>query len=307
MPLCYILPVANQSNNRPVLRFAPSPTGHLHLGHALSAFENERWAAATGGRLLLRIEDIDTTRCRPEFVAALLEDLAWLDLPFEPWPRRQSEHFDLYREALDRLAGMGLLYRSYASRTEIAAAIDRPDHPRDPGITRDPDGTPLYPRAALAAADDPAERGPTEPFALRLDMTAALAKAAALVPTLFWREQAAAEDGGFEAIPAAPERWGDVVLARKEFPASYHLAVVVDDALQGITHVVRGRDLYHATGLHRLLQTLLGLPEPIYHHHGLILGLDGEKLSKSARSTSLRALRADGVTPAQIRGMAGIV
>lgn len=297
MPVCYTTGVTNQSI-RPLLRFAPSPTGHLHLGHALSAFENERWAKAAGGRLLLRIEDIDTTRCRPEFVAALLEDLAWLGLPFEPSPRRQSEHFDDYRQALDSLAGMGLLYRSYASRAEIAAATDRPGHPRDP------DGTPLYPRAALARADDPAGRDPAEPFALRLDMTAALAKAGPLAPALSWQEQAAPRGAGSEAIPAAPERWGDVVLGRKEFPASYHLAVVADDALQGITHVVRGRDLYHATGLHRLLQALLGLPEPVYHHHGLLLGPDGEKLSKSARSTSLRALRADGITPAQIRDMA---
>ncbi|WP_245197325.1 tRNA glutamyl-Q(34) synthetase GluQRS [Labrys sp. LIt4] len=298
MPLCYIAGVTNQSSNRPVLRFAPSPTGHLHLGHALSAFENERWAKASGGRLLLRIEDIDTTRCRPEFVAALLEDLAWLGLPFEPSPRRQSEHFDDYRQALDRLATMGLLYRSYASRAEIAAAVRQPGHPRDP------DGTPLYPRAALAAMDDPARRDPAEPFALRLDMTAALAKTAALGLSLFWREQRTPGDQSAQPIPAGPERWGDVVLARKEFPASYHLAVVVDDALQGITHVVRGRDLYHATGLHRLLQALLGLPEPIYHHHDLLLGPDGEKLSKSARSTSLRALRADGATPADIKQMA---
>ncbi len=293
MSLCYILAVTNQSNSRPVLRFAPSPTGHLHLGHALSAFENERWAQALGARLLLRIEDIDVTRCRPDFVAALLEDLAWLGLPFEPGPRRQSEHFASYRAALDRLAGMGLLYRSYASRAEIAAAVGGQDHPRDP------DGTPLYPRAALAAADDPAGRDPAEPFALRLDM----AKAAALVPPLSWRELTTPQ-AGFKPVPAAPQRWGDVVLARKEFPASYHLAVVVDDALQGISHVVRGKDLFHATGLHRLLQALLGLPEPLYHHHGLILGPDGEKLSKSARSTSLRALRADGITPARIRAMA---
>ncbi|WP_448950436.1 tRNA glutamyl-Q(34) synthetase GluQRS [Labrys neptuniae] len=286
--------MTNQSSRRPVLRFAPSPTGHLHLGHALSAFENERWAAASGGRLLLRIEDIDVTRCRPDFVEALLEDLAWLDLSFERPPRRQSEHFADYAQALDRLAARGLTYRSYASRAEIAAATAKADHPRDP------DGTPLYPRAALAALDDPATRNAAEPFALRLDM----AKAAALAPALFWREQAAPQRAEFETVPAMPERWGDVVLARKEFPASYHLAVVVDDALQGVSHIVRGRDLYHATGLHRLLQTLLGLPEPTYHHHALILGADGEKLSKSARSTSLRALRADGVTPAQIRQMA---
>lgn len=295
--MCYTTGVTNQSTRPSILRFAPSPTGHLHLGHALSAFENERWATALSGRLLVRIEDIDVTRCRPEFVSALMEDLDWLELPFEKPPRRQSEHFADYRAALDRLAAQGLLYRSYVSRAEIAAVI--PDtHPRDP------DGTPLYPRSALAGLDDPARRDASEPFALRLDMGNALALASVLAPVLTWREQGSPGETDFETISASPERWGDVVLARKEFAASYHLAVVVDDALQDVTHVVRGRDLYHATGLHRLLQTLLGLPEPIYHHHGLLLGPDGEKLSKSARSTSLRALRADGVTTAQIRDMA---
>lgn len=291
--LCYTALVTNQTSPLPVLRFAPSPTGLLHLGHAYSALMNARRAEHSGGRLLLRIEDTDVVRCRPHFVQALLEDLAWLDLPFEKPIRHQSEHFADYRGALDRLDGMGLLYRSYASRTEIAAAAADADHPRDP------DGTPHYPRAALATIDDPARRSSEEPFALRLDM----AKAVALVPPLTWREERKDAEGVFDPVSAEPQLWGDVVLARKEFPGSYHLAVVVDDALQGITHVVRGQDLYHATALHRLLQTLLGLPDPVYHHHDLILGPEGEKLSKTIQSKSLRALRAEGVTPEDIRRM----
>ncbi|MDQ0396296.1 tRNA glutamyl-Q(34) synthetase GluQRS [Labrys monachus] len=290
------IPASPSPSGGPVLRFAPSPTGPLHLGHAYSALLNAEKARRMGGRLLLRIEDIDVTRCRPDFVEALLEDLAWLGLEFESPVRRQSAHFDDYREALDRLAARGLLYRSYASRSAIAAATADPGHPRDP------DGAPLYPRARLAAADDPAGRGPGEPFALRLDM----ARAAALVPPLAWREEREGMEGGFDPVPADPALWGDVVLARKEFPASYHLAVVVDDALQGVTHVVRGRDLYEATALHRLLQALLGLPEPVYHHHRLVQGPDGEKLSKSLRSKSLRALRAEGATPQDVRRWVGL-
>jgi len=288
--------VTNQTTAPPVLRFAPSPTGLLHLGHAYSALLNAERAERSGGRLLLRIEDVDVTRCRPEFVEALFEDLGWLGLPFEEPTRRQSEHFADYRRALDQLEAMGLLYRSYASRSEIAAAIAGPDHPRDP------DGTPHYPRAALASIDDPARHGPKAPFALRLDM----AKAAASVPALAWREERKDAEDSFDRISADPRCWGDVVLARKEFPGSYHLAVVVDDALQGITHVIRGQDLYQATALHRLLQGLLGLPDPAYHHHGLILGPDGEKLSKTIRSKSLRALRAQGATPADIKRMVGM-
>ena len=281
---------------RPVLRFAPSPTGHLHLGHAYSALLNAERAERMHARLLLRIEDIDVTRCRPDYVADLREDLAWLGLVFEEPVRRQSQHFDDYRAALDRLDAMGLLYRSYASRSEIAAATAGPDQPRDP------DGTPLYPRAGLAAADDPARRRAGEPFALRLDM----AKALALVPPLAWREEPKDAPGEPERVAAEPAQWGDVVLARKEFPASYHLAVVVDDALQGVTHVVRGQDLYAATAVHSLLQALLGLPEPVYHHHALIAGPGGEKLSKSLRSKSLRVLRAEGATPADVRRWVGL-
>jgi glutamyl-Q tRNA(Asp) synthetase len=293
MVLCYIDRVPNQMP--PTLRFAPSPNGHLHLGHAYSALLNARMARELGGRFLLRIEDIDVTRCRPEYETALREDLAWLGLEWEEPVRRQSEHFGDYARALDRLMERGLLYRSYASRKEVAAAI------ADRGGPRDPDGAPLYPRAVLRALDDPAAHAGDEPFSLRLDMAKALLQA----PSLSWRELHP-NLAGAEVIPAEPAGWGDVILARKEFPASYHIAVVVDDALQGVSHVVRGQDMFHATAIHRLLQHLLGLPEPAYHHHALIRGVEGEKLSKSLASKSLLALRAEGMTAADARRLIGM-
>jgi glutamyl-Q tRNA(Asp) synthetase len=278
------------TRNASVFRFAPSPNGHLHLGHALSALLNHDMARAAGGRFLLRIEDIDASRCRPEFEAAILEDLAWLGLAWEEPVRRQSEHLDAYRAALGRLGG--LVYPSFESRGEIARlAVERgPDWPRDP------DGAPLYPgRARDVAPEERARRMEAEPYALRLDMAAALAR----VGPLRWRE-------GEGSVAAQPEAWGDVVLARKDIPTSYHLSVVVDDALQGITHVVRGQDLYWSTSVHRLLQELLGLPAPTYHHHRLVLDDEGRKLSKSTRATALRELRAQGVTPRVIRSMVGL-
>ncbi|WP_284310477.1 tRNA glutamyl-Q(34) synthetase GluQRS [Labrys miyagiensis] len=278
----------------PVLRFAPSPNGYLHLGHAYSALLNKRFARELGGRLLLRIEDIDITRCRPDYETALREDLAWLGLEWEEPVRRQSEHFDDYAKALDRLQALGLLYRSYASRKDIAAASGQ-DWPRDP------DGAPLYPREALQAIDNPAVHAEDEPFSLRLDM----GKALALSPPLSWQELQP-DLTCIEVLPAEPARWGDVILGRKEFPASYHLAVVHDDALQGVSHVARGRDTFQATAIHRLLQQLLGLPQPLYHHHALILGEEGAKLSKSLASKSLRALRAEGMTPADVRKLVGM-
>jgi glutamyl-Q tRNA(Asp) synthetase len=284
----------------PVFRFAPSPNGYLHLGHALSALLNFDMARAAGGTLLLRIEDIDATRCRPEFETAIYEDLAWLGIAWAPDVRRQSAHFDDYNEAVGTLEAMGLLYPSFESRAEIARLVAE----RDARGTwpRDPDGAPLYPGNARMLGPKECSRriAAGEPYALRLDMAAALARTG----PLFWRETGGA-DGG-EAIPAAPERWGDIVLARKETPTSYHLAVVIDDALQGVTHVVRGQDLYWSTGVHRLLQALLGLPAPAYHHHRLILDAEGRKLSKSTQATALRSLRADGATPADIRRMAGL-
>jgi glutamyl-Q tRNA(Asp) synthetase len=286
----------------PVFRFAPSPNGYLHLGHALSALLNADRARAVGGRLLLRIEDIDATRCRPEYEAAIHEDLGWLGLGFEQPVRRQSEHYDDYRAALAKLEAQGLLYPSFESRAEIARLVAEREAQRP--WPRDPDGAPLYPGAAKTMpAPERARRLQTgEPYALRLDMAAALAR----VGPLTWSEAGAGPAGETGSIAADPAAWGDVILARKEVPTSYHLAVVVDDAAQGVTDVVRGCDLFHSTGVHRLLQALLGLPQPRYYHHRLILGADGRKLSKSTLATALRELRARGVSPAEIRARVGL-
>ncbi len=287
----------------PVLRFAPSPNGLLHLGHARSALENERMAAALGGRLLLRIEDIDRTRCRPEFEAAMVEDLAWLRIPFVPPHRRQSEHLADHAAMLDRLAAMSLVYPSFESRAELKAMAAARAAETGAPWPADPDGAPLYAGRgrAIPAAEAAARVAAGEPHALRLDMAAAMAR---LSRPLTWTELDA-EGRPVREVTAQPQRWGDVVLARKELATSYHLAVVTDDALQGVTHVVRGEDLFQATAVHRLLQDLLGLPAPLYRHHGLVLGPDGKKLSKSDQAEGFRALRRDGVGPGDVRAMLG--
>lgn len=286
----------------PVFRFAPSPNGHLHLGHAYSALLNSNRARETGGRLLLRIEDIDSARCRPEFEAAIFEDLAWLGIVWEMPVRRQSEHLADYRAALESLSALGLVYPAFESRAEIAklVAICEADGP----WPRDPDGAPLYPGTAKSLSAPERDRliASGTPYALRLDMAAACRRVAGLT----WNELGEGPDGKRGIVPARPEAWGDVILARKEMPTSYHLSVVVDDALQGVSEIVRGQDLFHATAVHRLLHVLLGLPEPIYRHHRLICDGDGRKLSKSSRSTGLRALRAAGTTPAGIRQLVGL-
>jgi glutamyl-Q tRNA(Asp) synthetase len=281
----------------PVFRFAPSPNGYLHLGHALSALENSDRARAAGGRLLLRIEDIDAARCRPEFEVAIYEDLAWLGLAWEEPVRRQSEHLDDYRAVLDRLTRAGLIYPSFESRGEILRLIAERD--AQAPWPRDPDGTPLYPGSAkdLPAAER-ARRMARDPYALRLDSNAAAVRAGPLV----WHETGVC-DG---EVRATPEAWGDVILARKDTPTSYHLSVVVDDALEGITHVVRGQDLFASTSVNRLLQAVIGLPAPIYHHHRLVLDRDGHKLAKSTGATALRTLRGRGASPADIRRMVGL-
>jgi glutamyl-Q tRNA(Asp) synthetase len=287
---------------QPVFRFAPSPNGYLHLGHALSALVNFDLARAAGGRFLLRIEDIDRTRCRPEFEAAIYEDLAWLGLSWETPVRRQSEHFAAFQDALGRLTDAGLVYPSFESRAEIARLVaERETVARWP---RDPDGAPLYPGAArgLSAAERGQRMENGEPYALRLDMAAAQARTGPLT----WTETGAGPAGETGSVPARPQAWGDVVLGRKDTPTSYHLSVVVDDALQGVTHVVRGQDLFWATSVHRLLQELLRLPSSRYHHHRLILDVDGNKLSKSTRSTALRELRRQGLDPAAIRRAIGL-
>jgi glutamyl-Q tRNA(Asp) synthetase len=292
----------NDESMPPVFRFAPSPNGYLHLGHALSALLNADMATAAGGRLLLRIEDIDAARCRPQYEAAIYEDLAWLGLIWEQPVWRQSEHYDDYRAALTKLDTMGLVYPSFESRAEIATLVAaRAVHGPWP---RDPDGAPLYPGTAktMPLAERARRMESPAPFALRLDMAAALTRTGPLT----WSESGAGPSGETGAIAADPTAWGDVILARKDAPASYHLAVTVDDAAQGITDVVRGRDLIHATSVHRLLQVLLGYSAPRYHHHRLILDADGNKLSKSTAATGLRELREAGATPAEIRRLVGL-
>ncbi len=277
-----------------VVRFAPSPNGYLHRGHAFSALLNARAAEATGGRLLLRIEDIDPTRDRPEFHAAILEDLSWLGIFWETPVLKQSERSEAYGAALRELERLGLLYPAFLSRTEIRARVaqaERSGH----AWPRDPDGAPLYPgpERDWSSAEQARELARGRPYALRLDMARALGQR----PPLAWRE---ADPFGVEpprTRQANPAAWGDVVLARADAPASYHLAVVVDDAFQSVTDVVRGLDLKPSTSVHRLLQALLALPEPRYFHHRLILDETGRKLAKSRGSEAIRARRAAGESP----------
>jgi glutamyl-Q tRNA(Asp) synthetase len=281
-----------------IFRFAPSPNGQLHLGHAYSALLNGDLARAVGGRLLIRIEDIDRTRCRPEFEAAILDDLAWLGLDWERPVRRQSEHFGAYSKALETLRSMDLVYPSFLSRGDIRAAT------ADPAWPRDPDGAPLYPGLDrdLAAGEAEARIASGAPYAWRLKMDAAIAR---IGPVRF-TETGHGPDGETGNLAADPSAWGDVILARKEIPTSYHLSVVVDDALQQVTDVVRGEDLFHATSVHRLLQALLGLPAPVYRHHGLVRDAAGRKLSKSEGATGLAALRAAGATAEDVRRLVSL-
>jgi glutamyl-Q tRNA(Asp) synthetase len=275
-----------------VTRFAPSPTGYLHLGHAASALAGWHAAQQVGGRFLLRIEDIDRTRCKPEFEAAIIEDLAWLGLDWEEPVRRQSDHMADYAATLARLDALGVLYPCFCTRkeieAEIAAAASAP---------HGPDG-PLYPGTcrSLPTAEREARMARGLPYALRLDAQ----KAADLVGPLTWSEE------GRGVIAAAPLTLGDAVLARKDVAACYHLAVVHDDDLQGVTLVTRGADLFHATHLHRLLQALLGFSAPAYRHHPLLTAADGRRLAKRDGALSLRALREAGCSPAAVREMAGI-
>jgi glutamyl-Q tRNA(Asp) synthetase len=288
-------------SKQPVFRFAPSPNGQLHLGHALSAILNHDMAKAERGRFLLRIEDIDLTRCTPEFEAGIMTDLEWLGLDWENPVRRQSEHLDLYRQALGTLIGRDLVYPAFLTRGAIKTAVGEFEA-KGKVWPRDPDGAPLYPGEERKLSADARQRllAGGKPHAWRLDMVKALAE---LKAPLTWRETGAGPDGETGMIAADPAAWGDVVLSRSDAPSSYHLAVAVDDALQGVTHVVRGTDLFHATSVHRLLQRLLNLPEPVYHHHRLVLGTDGRKLSKSNRDTGIAAFRDAGRTPDDVRAM----
>ncbi|SFD56276.1 glutamyl-Q tRNA(Asp) synthetase [Bosea sp. CRIB-10] len=291
------------ASSPPVFRFAPSPNGRLHLGHAYSALVNERLAARLRGKLLLRIEDIDLTRCRPEFEQAIHDDLAWLGISFAPQVRRQSLHFPDYRQALGQLEEMGLIYHCFCSRQEVKDAVRRCEAEAGTPWPRDPDGAPLYPGTcrALGEAELRRRREAGEPHVLRLAMDRALARVAG--ETLSYR--LFDEAGEERDIRVDPARWGDVVLARKDVPTSYHLSVVVDDALQNVSHVVRGKDLEAATDIHVLLQRLLGLAVPRYHFHRLLSDETGQKLAKSRLSRSLADLRADGATPEAIRRQLG--
>jgi glutamyl-Q tRNA(Asp) synthetase len=269
-----------------VTRFAPSPTGRLHLGHAYAALFAERAAREAGGQFLLRIEDIDYTRCRSEFETGIYEDLAWLGLAWDGPVRRQSEHSADYTAALARLQVMGLIYPCFCTRAEIRAEIERAGaapHGREP----------VYPGTCR---DLPAKRVhefEERPFALRLDVARALARTGPLT----WHDRVRG------TIRADPLALGDVVLARKEIPTSYHLAVTLDDHFQGVSLVTRGEDLFAATHVHRLLQALLGLGTPTYHHHQLIAGPAGERLAKRTGAPTLAALRESGKTPAAVRAM----
>ncbi|MGV1754286.1 tRNA glutamyl-Q(34) synthetase GluQRS [Agrobacterium sp. CG674] len=289
------------SGQKPVFRFAPSPNGRLHLGHAFSAILNHEMANATGGRFLLRIEDIDLTRCTAEFEQEIYKDLEWLGLGWEMPVRRQSQHFEHYKKGLEHLIEAGLAYPSFMSRQETKAFVA--SYQAD-GKTwpRDPDGAPLYP--PLDKQRSPANVASLlssgVKHAWRLDMEKAVST---LQYSIAWEENGTRTKMTVQAQPAS---WGDVVLSRSDAPSSYHLSVVLDDALQGVSHVVRGIDLYHATSVHRLLQELLSLPAPRYHHHRLILDDEGKKLSKSIASTALSALRDRGLRPSDIRSLLSI-
>lgn len=284
-----------------ILRFAPSPNGRLHLGHAYSALLNEAVARRLGGTWLLRIEDIDPSRSTAENIAAAEADLAWLGLSWPRPVRRQSAHMAEYVAAADRLRAAGLLFPCFCTRGEIVAAVAERERRDGVAWARDPDGSPLYPGTCrrLAPADVARRITAGDPHSWRLDMAAAVAA----YPSLTWLRFD--PEGAVSPVEAHPERWGDVVLVRKDVPTSYHLSVVIDDAAQGITHVVRGLDIEPATDLHALLAAILGLPAPHYHHHALITDPTGHKLAKSRRSQSLADLREAGESAELIRWRLG--
>jgi glutamyl-Q tRNA(Asp) synthetase len=270
-----------------VTRFAPSPTGYLHLGHAYAALFARAAAREADGRFLLRIEDIDRTRCKPEFERAIVEDLIWLGVEWDGPVRRQSDHFADYRAALDRLKAMDLIYPCFCTRSDIAAAVDAPHGPEGP----------IYPATCrrLSPHERSARLDAGATYALRLDTQKAVARTGSLV----WTDL----DAG--VVDATPELFGDIVLARKDTPTSYHLSVTVDDHLQGVTLVTRGEDLRAATHVHRLLQALLGLDTPAYRFHKLLTDQAGRRLAKRDSAQTLRSLRENGKTPAEVRALAG--
>nr|WP_295105295.1 tRNA glutamyl-Q(34) synthetase GluQRS [uncultured Caulobacter sp.] len=275
-----------------VTRFAPSPTGYLHRGHAFSALTAYRAAREAGGRFLLRIEDIDATRCRPEYDAAIFEDLAWLGLEWETPVRRQSEHLADFHAAIETLRERGLVYRCFKTRKEI----DIGRAPHEPAIP--------YVGSPLPVDEEARRLDRGEAFAWRLSLAAAR-RVLGGFEGLTFVEQGAGPDGETGVIQARPETAGDIVLARKDVGVAYHLAVVHDDALQGVSHVIRGVDLFEAAHIQRLLQALLGYPTPTYRHHGLLVGPDGKRYAKRDKAQTLRELRAAGTTPAELRAELG--
>lgn len=281
-------------------RFAPSPTGYLHLGHAFSALTAFRAAREAGGRFLLRIEDIDQTRCRPEFEAAITEDLAWLGLDWETPVRRQSDHFDDYAAALERLKALGVIYRCFKTRSEILDDIARAPHVSPQG----PEG-PAYIGAPLAAHEERSLLAAGAPYAWRLSIAQAKETLGATYETLAFTAEGDGPNGESGRVAARPDLFGDVVLGRKDSGTSYHLASVHDDALQGVTHVIRGQDLFHAAHLHRLLQALLGYPEPRYAHHRLLTDEQGRRLAKRDKAATLRSIRENGESAQSVRRRLG--
>ena len=276
-------------------RFAPSPTGYLHKGHAFSALSAFAAARAAGGRFILRIEDIDAERCKPAFEAGILDDLRWLGREWEEPVRRQSAHLDDYQAALERLRAKGLLYRCFKTRSEILADIGRAPHGSNP------------PRrgAPLPMAEEAARLANGDPYAWRLSLASAQAALGPEWGRLEFLEAGAGPNGETGRQTSHPETAGDVILARKGLGVAYHLAVVVDDALQGITEIVRGEDLFEATSIQRLLQALLGLPTPTYRHHPLLRGPDGRRLAKRDKAQTLQSIRAAGVPAAMLRAELG--
>jgi glutamyl-Q tRNA(Asp) synthetase len=293
--------MSSSSRQKPVFRFAPSPNGRLHLGHALSAILNHDMAKTNDGRFLLRIEDIDLARCTPEFEQGIYEELRWLGLGWEVPVRRQSEHFRDYRHGLEQLIDMGIAYPSFMSRSDIKAFVQTYES-QGKSWPCDPDGAPLYPPLdkRRTAKEIDSLLSSNAKHAWRLDMEKAIDR---LQSTLYWTDTGGSEKTQVRAEPGA---WGDVILSRSDAPSSYHLSVVMDDAAQGVSHIVRGVDLFNATSVHRLLQDLLKLPAPEYHHHRLVVDDNGKKLSKSDGSTGLEVLRENGQTPSDIRRLLGL-
>lgn len=287
------LPMPEPGDPPAVTRFAPTPSGYLHLGHAYSALMAWEAARASRGHFFLRIEDIDTGRCRPEFEQGIYDDLRWLGLDWDAAPYRQSDHMQGYAEALDRLDRLGVLYPCFCTRRQIRAEIAEAGR-----APHGPSGEGLYPGICRPLGVDERRRRiqANEPFALRLDVK----KSLELTGPLTWRDLRVGE------IPADATSLGDVVLARKDVPTSYHLAVTIDDALQGITMITRGEDLFHTTHIHRLLQALLGLPTPLYYHHNLIADSTGARIAKRNRAVTLRTLRHMGKQPADIWRLIGL-